>query len=121
MGTVLERFAAGLGTTNVVSYDPFDPAPVRKAMEMVRRPGELPVVDFANARYPAVVQRESVRNVSLAGAPHPFIWDVPPGPAGHRGKFVQAEPRMSQTAACADEWLPIKPGTEGLLRWPWRT
>ena len=28
---------------------------------------------------------------------------------------MQAEPRLSQTAACADEWLPIKPGTEGLL------
>ena len=37
------------------------------------------------------------------------------GRPGIRGKFVQAEPRMSQTAACADEWLPIKPGTEGLL------
>ena len=34
---------------------------------------------------------------------------------GIRGAFVQAEPRLSQTAACADEWLPIKPGTEGLL------
>ena len=34
---------------------------------------------------------------------------------GIRGKFVHAEPRLSQTAACADEWLPIKPGTEGLL------
>ncbi len=28
---------------------------------------------------------------------------------------MHAEPRLSQTAACADEWLPIKPGTEGLL------
>ena len=37
------------------------------------------------------------------------------GRPGIRGKFVQAEPRLSQTAACADEWLPIKPGTEGLL------
>src|SRR5204863_2602964 len=24
-------------------------------------------------------------------------------------------PRLSQTAACAGEWLPIRPGTEGLL------
>src|SRR5205085_11246327 len=51
MGTVLERFAAGIGTTNLVSYDPFDPAPLRKAMEMVTGTGRLPVVDFANARY----------------------------------------------------------------------
>jgi anaerobic selenocysteine-containing dehydrogenase len=32
-----------------------------------------------------------------------------------RGYFVQFEARMSQTAAVADEWIPLKPGTEGLV------
>jgi len=32
-----------------------------------------------------------------------------------RGHFVQFEARMSQTAAKADEWVPILPGTEGLV------
>ncbi|HET9589437.1 MAG TPA: molybdopterin-dependent oxidoreductase [Anaerolineales bacterium] len=32
-----------------------------------------------------------------------------------RGYFIQFEPRMSQTAANADEWIPIHPGTEGLV------
>ena len=32
-----------------------------------------------------------------------------------RGYLVQFEARMSQTAAKADEWIPIKPGTEGLV------
>jgi anaerobic selenocysteine-containing dehydrogenase len=32
-----------------------------------------------------------------------------------RGYFIQFEPRMSQTAAKADEWIPIRPGTEGLV------
>ena len=32
-----------------------------------------------------------------------------------RGTFIQFEPRMSQTAAKADEWIPVKPGTEGLV------
>jgi len=35
------------------------------------------------------------------------------GKDGRRGYFVHFEPRMSQTAAKADEWIPIKPGTEG--------
>jgi anaerobic selenocysteine-containing dehydrogenase len=30
-----------------------------------------------------------------------------------RGYFVQFEPRMSQTASKADEWIPLRPGTEG--------
>lgn len=32
-----------------------------------------------------------------------------------RGKLVQVDPRFSMTAANADQWLPIKPGTEGFL------
>ncbi len=32
-----------------------------------------------------------------------------------RGRLVHFEPRMSQTAAKADEWIPIKPGSEGLV------
>ena len=32
-----------------------------------------------------------------------------------RGKFVQVEPRMSLTAANADEWMPARTGTEGLV------
>ena len=32
-----------------------------------------------------------------------------------RGKLVYAGPRLSITAAKADEWIPIKPGTEGAL------
>jgi anaerobic selenocysteine-containing dehydrogenase len=32
-----------------------------------------------------------------------------------RGYFIQFESRMSQTAAKADEWIPIRPGTEGLV------
>jgi anaerobic selenocysteine-containing dehydrogenase len=37
------------------------------------------------------------------------------GRAGQRGKFVQIEPRVSQTGANADEWIAIKPGTEGMF------
>lgn len=32
-----------------------------------------------------------------------------------RGYLVHFEPRMSQTAAKADEWVPLRPGTEGLV------
>jgi anaerobic selenocysteine-containing dehydrogenase len=34
---------------------------------------------------------------------------------GKRGYLVQFEPRLSQTAAAADEWIPIIPGSEGLV------
>jgi anaerobic selenocysteine-containing dehydrogenase len=34
------------------------------------------------------------------------------GKAGRRGFLVQFEPRLSQTAATADEWVPLAPGSE---------
>jgi anaerobic selenocysteine-containing dehydrogenase len=37
------------------------------------------------------------------------------GQDGKRGYLVQFEPRLSQTGAKADEWIPIQPGTEGLV------
>jgi anaerobic selenocysteine-containing dehydrogenase len=36
-------------------------------------------------------------------------------PLGKRGYLIQLEPRMSMTGAVADQWLPIRPGTEGLI------
>jgi anaerobic selenocysteine-containing dehydrogenase len=37
------------------------------------------------------------------------------GRPGHRAKLVQVDVRFSTTAAKADEWLPIRPGTDGAL------
>ncbi len=37
------------------------------------------------------------------------------GKPGRRGFLVQFEPRMSQTGMIADEWIPVAPGTEGLV------
>jgi anaerobic selenocysteine-containing dehydrogenase len=36
-------------------------------------------------------------------------------PLGKRGYLVQFESRYSSTAASADEWVPVQPGTEGLV------
>ena len=115
MGTILERFAAGLGTPNLVTYDPFDPAPIRKAMELVTGVSRLPAVDFANANY-LLSFNANLFETFLSPVRYIYSYGhMRQGRPGIRGAFVHAEPRLSQTAACADEWLPIKPGTEGLL------
>ncbi len=37
------------------------------------------------------------------------------GQFGGRGFLVQFEPRLSATAASADEWIPLRPGAEGFV------
>ena len=37
------------------------------------------------------------------------------GRTGRRGKLVQIEPRLSITAASADEWIAVRAGTEGVF------
>jgi menaquinone reductase, molybdopterin-binding-like subunit len=115
MGAIVEKFAAGIGTPHVISYDPFDPAPLRKAMELTTGVSRLPAVDFANAHY-LLSFNANLFETFLSPVHNIYSYgQFRQGRPGIRGKFVQAEPRLSQTAACADEWLPIKPGTEGLL------
>ena len=37
------------------------------------------------------------------------------GGIGGRGLLIQLEPRLSTTAASADEWIPVRPGSEGFV------
>jgi anaerobic selenocysteine-containing dehydrogenase len=37
------------------------------------------------------------------------------GSLGKRGYLVQFEPRLSSTAGVADQWVPVQPGSEGLV------
>ena len=109
------RFASVVGAGNLVSYDPFDPEALRRAMELTTGVSRLPSVDFANARY---LLSFNAHDFETFLSPVRFIHSycqLRQGRPGIRGKFVHAEPRLSQTAACADEWLAIRPGTEGLL------
>jgi anaerobic selenocysteine-containing dehydrogenase len=72
-------------------------------------------VDFANANY-LLSFNANLFETFLSPVHNIYSYGhMRQGRPGIRGHFVQAEPRLSQTAACADQWLPIKPGTEGLL------
>lgn len=37
------------------------------------------------------------------------------GRTGRRGKLVQVEPRLSLSGSSADEWIAVRPGTEGIF------
>ncbi|MEJ5358549.1 MAG: menaquinone reductase molybdopterin-binding-like subunit QrcB [Desulfobacterales bacterium] len=45
----------------------------------------------------------------------PFVFRACGAVRDRNGRFVQVEPRLSKTAAQADQWLPILPGSEATL------
>ena len=99
----------------LVRYEPFDRAPERAANRQVFGLDELPVYDFAKARYivsfgadfletwgPVVEQQRGFAQA------HGFD-------GAGMAKHVYAGPRMNLTGMNADEWHAIVPGTEALL------
>ena len=68
--------------------------------------GELPCNDLSQARYIVIIGRNPAGGIDLAEVKKMVE-------AREKGaKIVVVDPRHSETAILADEWLPIKPGTD---------
>jgi anaerobic selenocysteine-containing dehydrogenase len=112
---LVERFLAAAAAPPPVYFELFDESVLRRANLLSFGREQLPTYELATANY-----------VLSLGADFLGTWNSPvaqafgfgrmrQGRPGQRGKFVQVEPRVSQTGANADEWIPIRPGTEGAL------
>lgn len=76
---------------------------------------QLPVYDVGNAN---VIFSFGANLLETWGSPVAYgqaYGRFRRGQTRGRGFFAQFEPRLSATAASADEWIPIRPGTEGLV------
>ena len=111
----LNAFLSALGAppARSASFDSF--ALEQKSAEMVLGWRALPVYEVAAARYILGVGADF-----LGGWVSPVYYarqfgQFRQGRSDIRGKLVQAESRMSVTAASADEWLPVRPGAEPQL------
>ncbi|MER3399033.1 MAG: 4Fe-4S ferredoxin [Chloroflexota bacterium] len=111
---IVRRFARALGADHLQLATP-DQTVVRAAQR--RAFGSDFLVDFA---------LEQANYVLSFGADFLGTWvspvrysrgygDFRQGRPGTRGTLVHVDPRFSTTAANADEWLAVKPGSEGLL------
>jgi anaerobic selenocysteine-containing dehydrogenase len=112
---LMTQFANQFGAPAPIVFEFFGDDVVRRANGLSFGREQLPTLDLAQSKY-----------VISFGADFLGTWNSPvsqnvgyghmrQGRPGDRGKFVQVEYRMSQTGANADEWLPVKPGTEGVL------
>ncbi|HKY70850.1 MAG TPA: molybdopterin-dependent oxidoreductase [Nitrospira sp.] len=111
---LLQRFMEIVGG-RLYWYDPAAEVPLRTAVQWLFGMNEVPQYDLAEADYLL-----SFGTPFLEQWLSPVTYGVAYGRMRQarptvRGRFVHVEPRFSLTAANADQWIPIRPGTEGLL------
>ncbi len=112
---LIQHFLESIGAQPPVACSLADFALERQAAASVFGRNGLPRYDLGNAHYALSVGADF-----LGGWTSPVYYarqfgHFRQGRPGIRGKLVQAESRMSLTAASADEWLPVRPGTEPLF------
>ncbi len=108
----IQRFLQSIGAPPPLTCSLASFAVERKAADSVFGWKGVPRYDLGNARYVLGVGADFV-----GGWVSPVYYGrqyghFRQGRAGLRGKLVQAESRMSLTAENADEWLPLRPGSE---------
>ncbi|MCI0779293.1 MAG: molybdopterin-dependent oxidoreductase, partial [Chloroflexi bacterium] len=113
LADVTHRFADSYGA-RLIGFDPLDQTVLRAAMKRVFGQDALPDFDIARTGY-----------LLSFGSDFLGTWLDPTHFArgygefrqgdGERGYLVQVDSRFSPTAAAADQWVYVTPGSEGLL------
>ncbi len=108
----IQRFTQALGAPAPVVCSIADHAVERQAAELVFGWKGLPVYDLSRAHYALGAGADF-----LGGWASPVYYarqfgEFRQGRRTIRGQLVQAESRLSITAAAADRWLPLRPGSE---------
>jgi menaquinone reductase, molybdopterin-binding-like subunit len=114
-GELIARFLKAFGAPPPVAYEPLDEAVLRRANLLSFGHAALPTVDLGRADYLISFGADFLGTWNSPVSQSIGFGEMRQGRAGRRGKFVQVEPRMSQTGANADEWIPCRPGMEGVL------
>ena len=90
-------------------------ATIRKATNNLFKNNNLPHFDIGNADVIFSFGANFLETwLSPVAMTHGYS-ELRKGVDGRRGRLIQFEPRLSQTAAVADKWIPINPGTEGFV------
>jgi anaerobic selenocysteine-containing dehydrogenase len=113
------RFLSSFGSSSPIIYDLHSALEGRSSTvqlsESLFGAPELPIYDLANAEVIFSFGANFLETwMSPVSQSHAF-GTMRQGQLGGRGFLVHFEPRLSATAASADEWIPIKPGVEGYI------
>lgn len=114
-GTVLAEFAHKFGAPAPLTFEFFGNDVIRRANEMSFGKAQMPTFDLAESKFVISFGADFLGTWNSPVSQNVGYGQMRQGRPGMRGRFVQVEYRMSQTGANADEWVPVRPGTEGAL------
>ena len=109
------EFLKGFGAPAPIAYEFFADEVLRRANAISFGREQLPTIDLARSRFAISFGADFLGTWNSPVAQSAAYGAMRQGRAGMRGAFVQVESRMSLTGGNADEWVPVKPGTEGVL------
>ncbi|MBI3401643.1 MAG: molybdopterin-dependent oxidoreductase [Acidobacteria bacterium] len=112
------EFLARFGAPAPVGFELFAEDVLRRANARSFGHEQLPTFDLARAKYVIAFGADFLGTWNSPVSQNAGYGEMRQGRqvhGGSRAKFVHVEPRMSLTAASADEFVPAKPGTEGVL------
>jgi len=113
--TIVDGFTASFKKAIPVEFAFFDDAVIRAANSASFGHAQLPTVDLGQSNYLISFGADFLGTWNSPVAQSLGFGNMRKGRPGERGKFVQFEPRISQTGASADEWIPVQLGAEGIL------
>jgi len=108
---LLQRY----GAPAPVTFELFSDEVLRRANAMSFGAHQLPTFDLENSRYVLVFGADFLGTWNSTVAHSAAYGRMRQGRPGGRAKFVHVDARLSQTGANADEFVAIRPGTEGVL------
>jgi len=113
--TIVDAFTASFKHSMPVEFAFFDDGVIRAANAASFGHALSPTLDLAQSNYVISFGADFLGTWNSPVAQSLGFGHMRKGRPGQRGKFVQFEPRISQTGASADEWIPVQPGAEGIL------
>ena len=112
---LVAEFLSRFGAPAPIGFEPFGEDVLRQANGVSYGRRQLPTFDLARAKCVVSFGADFLGTWNSPVAQNAAYGDMRQGRAGARGTFIQIESRMSLSGASADEWVPVRPGTEGVL------
>jgi anaerobic selenocysteine-containing dehydrogenase len=112
---LIGQFLGLFGAPGLTRFELFGDEVLRRANALSFGREQLPTFDLANAMFVLSFGADFLGTWNSPVAQNVAYGRMRQGRPGVRGAFAQIESRMSQTGASADEWVPIRPGTDGVL------